>query len=155
VTLLGRGSTVHGYYRNNVQTGQSRIAVAADWIDDPSTGCFIKFDNAAVSDMTGVTGIAGNVDAHYLERFGAAVAMTAFGSGTNILQSLVSKGGNTYLSFGGGGGSGGVEEIASTILRKQMEIVPTITVYQGAMTAVFVNKILDFSPCYQLQLKGK
>jgi type IV secretion system protein VirB10 len=153
VTLLGRGSIVHGYYKNNVQAGQSRLAVAADWVEDPATGCFMSFDNAPVSDMTGVTGVPGNVNQHTLERFGAAVALTGFGVASNILQAAVSKGGNTYLSFNSGGGSG-VEEIANAILRKQIDIPPTITVNQGETIAVFVNKILDFSGCYKLQLKG-
>lgn len=155
VTLIDRGSIIHATYKNNVQNGQRRLAVAADWLDDPATGCNIQFDNAPMSDYIGVTGIPGNVDPHYLERFGAAVMLTGFGVGTNVLESALSKGGNTYLSFGGGGGGGnGVQEVASAILRAQANIPPTVSSFQGATVAVFVNKILDFSPCYKLELKG-
>lgn len=153
VTLLDRGSVVHGWYKNDVQTGQSRLFVQADWVEDKATGCFIKFDNAPVSDSVGRAGIPGNVDPHYLERFGAAMLLTVGQSGESLAQAALSKGGNTYLSFNGG--SGGLETIASAILRKQIEIPPTITVHQGTAIAVFVTKPLDFSPCYSLKLKGR
>jgi type IV secretion system protein VirB10 len=153
VTLLGRGSIVHGWYHNDIQTGQSRMFVQADWVHDPSTGCYIKFDNAPISDTIGQTGITGNVDQHIWERFGAAMLLTLGQGGESLAQAALSKGGNTYLSFNGG--SGGLDSIASAILRKQIEIPPTITVHQGTSIAVFVVKPLDFSKCYSLAIKDK
>ena len=77
--------------------------------------------------------------------------------GESLAQASLSKGGNTYLSFGGGGGGGsnGIDSIASAILRKQIDIPPTITVNQGSAVAVFITKVLDFSPCYDLSLKDE
>jgi type IV secretion system protein VirB10 len=153
VTLLDRGSIVHGMYDNKVMTGQARMAVAADWIEDPATGCNIKFGNAQLSDGLGRAGIDGNVDAHIAERFGAAVALTFAENAISLAQAALSKGGNTYLSFSSGGG--GVESIASEILRSQINIPPTITVSQGSAIAVFVTRPLDFSACYSLTLKDR
>lgn len=152
VTLLGRGSIVHGMYRNNIQQGQARIFVSADWVEDPATGCFIALGNAPISDPVGQSGIGGNVDTHIWERFGAAILLDIGESGMGLAQAALSKGGNTYLSFSSGGG---VESIASAILQKQINIPPTITVHQGAAIAVFVNKVLDFSSCYDLQLRDR
>ena len=151
VTLLGRGSIIHGYYRNNIATGQSRIFVAADWVHDPSSGCYMSFQNAPVADLIGQSGVQGNVDNKYLERFGAAMLLTLGQGGESLAQAALSKGGNTYLSFNGG--SGGLDTIASAILRKQIDIPPEITVHQGQQIAVFSTKVLDFSPCYSLALK--
>jgi type IV secretion system protein VirB10 len=155
VTLLSRGSIIEGWYHNHVQTGENRLFVQADWVRDPSTGCFIKFDTAPMADGIGQAGVPGSVDPHYLERFGAAVLLTLGQSGESLAQASLSKGGNTYLSFGGGGGGGsnGIDSIASAILRKQIDIPPTITVNQGSAIAVFITKVLDFSPCYDLALK--
>ncbi|MFL5252521.1 MAG: TrbI/VirB10 family protein [Rhodopila sp.] len=152
VTLLGRNSIVHGLYRNNVQQGQARVFVSADWVEDPATGCFISLGNAPISDPVGQAGITGNVDNHTWERLGAAIMLDIGQSGLGLAQAALSKGGNTYLSFSSGGG---VESIASAILQKQANIPPTITVHQGTAIAVYVSKVLDFSACYDLQLKDR
>lgn len=148
VTLLDRGSTIYGFYKNDVRNGQSRLAVAADWINDPVTGCYVSFDNAPMADDQGRSGLPGHVDNHYFERFGAAVVLSLVDAGLGVLQSALSAGGNTYLSFNGGGEMNGV---ASQILRKQIDIPPTITKNQGELIAVFINKPLDFSGCYELK----
>jgi len=151
VTLLDRGSIIHAWYHNNIQTGQARIFIQANDVVDPVSGCFVQFSNAPVSDTIGQTGVPGNVDNHYLERFGAAMLLTIGQGGESIAQSAMSQGGNTYLSFNGG--SGGLDTIANTILQKQINIPPTITVHQGDPIAVFVVKYLDFSPCYDIAIK--
>lgn len=159
VDLLSRGSQIHGWYRNNIQTGQARLFVAADWVHDPTTGCFIKFTNSPMADTLGRAGIDGNVDNHYLERFGAAMLLTLGEKALSIAQAMATNnnggGNNTYLSFGGGGGGGGgsLQSIATEILRSQINIPPTITVNQGADIAVFVTQPLDFSPCYDVRIK--
>jgi type IV secretion system protein VirB10 len=152
VVLLDRGSRIHGWYNNQVQTGQARLFVQADWVEDPASGCFVKFDNAPVADAIGQAGVPGSVDEHYMQRFGAAVLLTLGQGGESLAQAAVSKGNNTYLNFNGG--SNGVDTIASAILRKQIDIPPTVTVNQGSRIAVFVTKPLDFSPCYDLKTKG-
>ena len=153
VVLLGRNSRIHGWYHNQIQSGQNRLFVQADWVEDPNSGCFIKFDNAPISDAIGQAGIPGSVDEHVMQRFGAAMLLTLGQGGESLAQAALSKGGNTYLNFNGG--SGGLETIASAILRKQIDIPPTITVNQGTAIAVFVTKILDFSPCYDLKIKDR
>lgn len=152
VTLLDRGSIIHGFYSGTVQNGQSRIGIAADWVEDRTTGCFIKFDNAPFSTGLGVSGVPGNVDNHVWERFGAAMLLTLGDSSMSLAQAMLAHGGNTYLSFNGGGD---IQSVANTILQKQIGIPPTITVNQSTPVAVFVNKVLDFSPCYSLELKGR
>ena len=158
VTLLGRNSIVHGWYKNQVQTGQSRVFVQADWVHDPATGCFIKFRNAPIADSVGQAGVDGSVDEHNLQRFGAAMLLTLGQMGESLGQAALSKGnsnnGNSYLNFNSGGGSNGVEQIATMILRKQIDIPPTITVNQGAAIGVFNTEVLDFSPCYDIKVKG-
>lgn len=148
VTLLDRGSTIYGFYKADVHNGQSRLAVAADWINDPVTGCYVSFDNAPMADQQGRSGLDGHVDNHYFERFGAAVILSLTDAGLGILQSSLSKGGNTYLSFNSGGE---MSSVASQILRKQIDIPPTITKNAGEMIAVFVNRPLNFNGCYELR----
>jgi type IV secretion system protein VirB10 len=151
VTLLDRGSIVHGTYKNNLRNGQARIFVQADYVEDRATGCFINLDNSPIGDGVGRTGVAGDVDDHLFERFGAAVILSLVNSGMSLGQAALSNGGNTYLSFSSGGG---VDNLASQILRKQIDIPPTITVNQGTQISVLVRKPLDFSACYSLEVKN-
>lgn len=149
VTLLDRGTIIHANYSADVGTGQDRLSAPASWIEDPVTGCNVVLHDAPVSDPLGVAGIDGNVDNHYLERFGAAVLMSFASSGMSLAQAALQHGGNSYLSFNSGGG--GVESLANAILQSQVNIKPTITVNQGTAIAVFIQKPIDFSRCYRLQ----
>jgi type IV secretion system protein VirB10 len=149
VTLLDRGTIIHGAYSANVSTGQDRLSAPASWIEDPVTGCNVVLNNAPISDPLGVTGIDGNVDNHYMERFGAAVIMDLASTGASLGQALLQKGGNTYLNFNNGGG--GTESLANAILQSQINIKPTITVNQGTAIAIFIQKPIDFSRCYRLE----
>lgn len=152
VTLLGRGSVIHGMY-SAAQNGQSRLFVQADWVHDPNSGCFVSFANSPMSDTMGASGVPGSVDEHYMQRFGAAMLLTLGQGAESLAQASLSKGGNTYLSFNGG--SNGLESIASAILRKQIDIPPTITLNRGSDIAVFVTKVMDFSTCYDLKVKDR
>jgi type IV secretion system protein VirB10 len=151
VTLLDRGSVVHGWYHNNVRDGQARLFVVADWVEDKATGCAVKFDNVPMADSTGMAGVEGNVDQHIWQRIGAAMLLTVGASGESLAQAALSKGGNTYLSFNGS--TGGMDQVANAILQRSMNIPPTITLHQGQAISVFVTKPLDFSPCYDLRTK--
>jgi len=152
VTLIDRGSIIQGTYKGDVRNGQSRIAVAADWIWDKTTGCVVQLDNAPMADELGRAGLDGHVDNHIFERFGAAVILSMIDSGIQLGQAALSKGGNTYLSFSSGGDAG---NLASQILRKQIDIPPTITKNQGDRIAVFITKPLDFSACYDVALRSR
>ena len=151
VTLLGRGSIVHGIYSNATASGQSRLFVQADWVHDPASGCFISFQNAPMSDPTGEAGVDGSVQNHYLARFGAAMLLTLGQMGESLGQAALSKGGQTTVNLNSGGG---IESIAQAILRKQIDIPPTITLNQGSTIAVFTTRVLDFSKCYDLKVRN-
>jgi type IV secretion system protein VirB10 len=151
VTLLDRGSIVHGTYKNNLRNGQARIFVQADYVEDRATGCFINLDSSPIGDGVGRAGVAGDMDNHVFERFGAAVILSLVNSGMSLGQAALSNGGNTYLSFSSGSG---VDNLASQILRKQIDIPPTITVNQGTQISVLVRKPLDFSACYSLKVRN-
>jgi type IV secretion system protein VirB10 len=147
VTLLDRGTVITGQYKNDLNTGQARLFTQADLIRTPF-GCMVQVDHTPMTDALGRNGLDGGVDNHYLSRFGAGVLLSLVDSGLGILQSAVSKGGNTYVSFQ----SGDMSSLAQTILRSTINQPPTITKNQGDRIAVFVLKPIDFSGCYQLRV---
>jgi type IV secretion system protein VirB10 len=153
VTLINRGAIVHGKYSNSITTGQVRLSIAAEDMVDDATGCFVQFPSAPFSTPTGATGIPGSVDRHIAERIGPAVVLALTQSSINLAQTLLTKGGNTYLSFGNSGGGNGLEQIATEDLRSKANIQATISLPEGTMVAVYINKPLNFANCYSLALK--
>jgi type IV secretion system protein VirB10 len=102
-----------------------------------------------MADGLGRTGLDGNVDNHYLQRFGGAVLLSLVDGGLSLGQAALSKGNNTYLSIQSGDTSGLAEEI----LRNTINIPPTITVPQGKDVTIWVRYPIDFSPSYRLGLR--
>lgn len=149
VILMWTGDHVTGTYKNEVHEGQHRLfaitatAFTKEGIPVPLEG--------QMADSLGRSGIAGDYDAHILERFGAAGALTAFQSATSLAQASLSKGGsNTYLNLNSGGGT---EELASEILRSQIGIPPTISVPPGTIVSIMIDKPIDFSDALRVEAR--
>jgi type IV secretion system protein VirB10 len=142
IMLMPAGTQITGSYKSDVKTGQSRMfSFAGNAITQE--GIPVPLDSQ-MADSMGRTGIPGEVDNHYLQRFGASIALTAAQMASSILQASVSKGGNSYLSFSSGGG-GGVGDLSTEILRRQADIPPTIYVAPGTVVSVVVDHPIDFS----------
>jgi type IV secretion system protein VirB10 len=144
VLLMPAGTLIEGQYKSDVKTGQQRLFAFAGTAYTPE-GIPVPL-NSEVSDSLGRTGIPGEVDNHYPERFGAALALNLLEMGTQLAQAGLSQGGNQYINVGGGGGGGsGMSSIANTILQHQIDIPPTIYVQPGTVITVVVDHIIDFS----------
>jgi type IV secretion system protein VirB10 len=144
VLLMPAGTQITGQYKNNVQNGQHRLfAFAGSAIT--KEGIPVPLDSD-VGDGLGRTGIDGEVDNHYAERFGAALLLTAGDAALQLGQAELSKGSNaTNLNFSSGGGGGtGVSGIASQVLQAQIGIPPTIYVSPGAIVSIVVAHPIDF-----------
>jgi type IV secretion system protein VirB10 len=147
VALLDRGTKIIGEYKNNIAQGQNRLFTMAATAYTPS-GCVVPLDSP-MADGLGRAGLNGNVDNHTFERFGGAVLLSLIDSGLGVLQSAMSQGGNTYLTFQ----SGGISSLADQILRATINIPPTITKYQGERVTIFLRYPINFSSCYRLRAR--
>lgn len=152
IVLLPTGTVVVGTYKNDVRNGQSRLfaltgnAITQDGIPVPL--------NSPVADGLGRTGVEGDVNNHYVARFGAAIALTAAQAAIQLGQAALTSGNqsNTNFNFGsGGGGSGGIETLATEILRQQGTIPPTISVPPGAIVNIVVDHPIDFSEALHVE----
>ena len=147
VVLMDKGTRIVGEYRNNIQQGQGRLFTMAATAYTPN-GVVVPLDGP-MADGLGRTGLDGDVDNHYLQRFGGAVLLSLVDSGLGLGQAALSKGNNTYLTIQSGDTSGLAEEI----LRNTINIPPTITVPQGKDVTVWVRYPIDFWPSYRLGLR--
>jgi type IV secretion system protein VirB10 len=140
VRLLPAGTQIMGTYKNDVRSGQSRLfAFAGSAIT--KEGIPVPLDSQ-VADGLGMSGIAGDVDNHYMQRFGAAILLSAANAAVSLGQAVLSKGnGNTTLNLN----SGDSTSLAQEILRHQIDIPPTITVPPGTVISIVVDHPIDFS----------
>ena len=145
VVLLERGSKLVGETRGQVQQGSARLFVLWTEARTP-TGVVVPLASPG-TDALGRSGLDGEVDRHFWERFGAA-----------ILISLVDGAGQAAQRAGGSGtvvyDSGSSRDVATEALRGTIGIVPTITKHQGDRIQILVARDLDFRQVYQLQESG-
>lgn len=138
--LIPRGSRLVGQYKSSAAVGQTRAFVVWSRIITP-TGVTIDVGSPA-TDRLGRGGLDGEVDTHFVRRFGASILLTAISAGGQALANSASNGDSTTLVLGGSGQSSNPAAIA---LQKQMDIPDTIKVAQGVPVQVSVARDLDFS----------
>lgn len=131
--LILRGSRLIGDYRAGLARGQTRVFVIWTRLLQPD-GTDIALGSPGTDDL-GRAGLAGHVDRHFAERFGAALLLSIIGS-----SAVVAQDGNSVILDTSRSAAG----VASDSLQDSVDIPPTITVAQGASVQVFVSRDLVF-----------
>jgi len=134
--LVPRGSRLIGQYRSGIALGQSRTFVIWTRLIRPD-GASVQLASPA-TDALGRGGLDGDVDRHFLQRFGGAMLLTLL----NLGVSAATEASDTSIviaSTRAGADSVGVA------LSKDLDISPTVNVPQGSPVRVFVSQDLDFS----------
>lgn len=129
--LVPRGSRLVGQYQSGVQAGQKRAYVVWTRLLQPD-GVSVDLASPGTG-FDGTTGLAGDVDNKFFQRFGSAILLSVIGGLTAI------AGGGASVVLGGG------QSAATTALQQNGEIGPTIRVKQGEPIRVFTARDLDFS----------
>ena len=130
LVLIPRGSKLVGEYAANARRGQSRVFVIWRRLMLPN-GVDAIIDSPG-GDGLGLAGMTGEVDTHFLERFGAAILLSAIDSYTKQQSDSIAIYGNDLNSA------------ASTALQDSINIPPTIYVDQGQRVSVLLATDVDF-----------
>lgn len=133
--LIPKGSSLLGHYSGTVQQEQSRIIVVWTRIIRPD-GISIKLQ-AEGTDEVGQAGLTGNVNHHFLTRFGQASLLSLLGVG--IASSSISPSEIYTLSL-----ANGFASTSKDSLQVSSQIKPTITIKAGSSVAVYVNHDISF-----------
>ena len=147
--LIPRGARLIGTYDNQVAGGQGRLLVAWTRLILPD-GRSMQLPGLALADPQGQTGTTGRVTNHWGRVFGHALLLSAIGAGVQLSQPRQS----TVLASPSAGqvaaGAVGQElsSVALEILRRGMDVAPTITIPQGQPFNVFLNGDLVFDAAY-------
>lgn len=152
--LLPKGTMLVGEYRSGIARGQSRVLIV--WNRAlRSDGTSVSLGSYGTDDL-GRSGVAGFVDKHYLERFGAASVLSIVGGVSSFIAGLNSNGSSSSSSSTSDDAqtqaqqtiSQTMAEMANTALKDSIDIPPTIHIDQGTQIMVFVRRDLDFSELY-------
>ena len=147
VVLMEKGTQVVGEYRGNVRRGSSRMFVLWSRAKTP-TGVVVNLASPA-TDALGRAGFDGEIDNHFLERFGGALLLSIVGDAGQIAGRQLSEGGlqiNTAQS--------GSQSAAAIATENSINIPLTLNKNQGELVSIFVARDLDFSSVYSLRVTG-
>jgi type IV secretion system protein VirB10 len=143
--LIPRGSRLLGQATPVTQFGQQRLAVAFHRLVF-ADGHFVSLERYQALDQVGETGLRDKVDNHYLQTFGAALAVGALAGFAqhDTRVGLDESAGDTYRQ----GMSSSVTQSSMRILDRFLNRLPTITIREGHRIKVYLSA--DFSlPEYQ------
>ena len=142
VVLMERGTKLVGETRSEVRAGQARVAILWNEARTP-TGVILSL-NSPGTDALGRAGVAGTVDRHTGERFGAAVLLSVLDA---AVGGLVARGAGPGAIFYN---AQSAHDVATEALRNTISIPPTISVAPGARVMVSVVRDIDFRAVYRL-----
>lgn len=142
--LIPKGTRVIGKYSSSVSFGQSRVLVVWQRLIFPN-GKSINLDNFEGADMSGYSGLVGDVDNHTLKLLQGVVLSSILGAAAGI----VDDNGNNRSSWKNSAGRGAGEEIVTigeSIAGRLLSVQPTIKIQPGTRFNIMVNSDLVLEP---------
>lgn len=138
--LIPKGARLIGRYRSGLVRGQTRVFVIWNRVLRQD-GVSINIGSMGTDDL-GRSGLAGDLDTHFFERFGSSILLSLIDAGLQIGVSSLGDQNSATVALESGSDFSKSAEIA---LENSIAIPPTIRVDQGKRIKVFVAKDLDFS----------
>jgi type IV secretion system protein VirB10 len=142
VVLLERGTKLVGETRGQVQQGAARLFVLWSEARTP-TGVVVPLASPGTDEL-GRSGLPGEVDRHFWDRFGAALLISVVEGA--IQAASQSQGGGGTVIYNPSTSS----DVATEILKGTINIAPTVTKHQGDRIQILVARDLDFRRVYAL-----
>jgi type IV secretory pathway VirB10-like protein len=149
--LVPKGARLLGTYEHEVGAEQRRLLVAWTRLIFPD-GRSVVLPALPAKDRSGAGGLADHVDRHESRVFGTAALLSLVGAGAQLAQP---NGG--YGVWGGAPSTGQamagavgqqLADVATQMLRRDLDVRPTIHVRQGMPFNVFLNVDLTFPAPY-------
>jgi type IV secretion system protein VirB10 len=141
--LLERGTKLVGETRGEARQGLARVFVLWTEARTP-TGVVIALASPG-TDALGRSGLTGQVNRHFVERFGAAILLSIIDAG---VQAAAQSGGTSVVV-----NPSNSSDVITEVLKSTVNIPPTVTVKHGSRIQVLVARDLDFRTVYRLVTK--
>jgi type IV secretion system protein TrbI len=152
--LIPKGARLVGTYDSDVSSNQRRLFVAWTRMILPD-GRSLALPNLETKDRSGAGGVADRVDQHRRRTFGTAALLSLVGAGAQLAQPNGGYGAlGAYPSAGqiaAGAAGQQLAQVATEMLRKQMDVQPTIRIRQGMPFQVFLRTDIVFPGPYRAE----
>lgn len=147
VVLLERGTKLVGETRGQVQQGAARVFVLWTEARTP-TGVVVPLASPGTDEL-GRSGLPGEVNRHFWDRFGAAILLTVVNGAVQGAVNSQNQGGSVVVS------PSTSTDVMAELLRGTIDIPPTVTKAQGDRIQVFVARDVDFRSVYALRVANE
>ncbi len=142
--LMERGSKLVGETRGEAHQGQARIFVLWTEARTP-TGVIVPLASPGTDEL-GRSGLPGEVNRHFFQRFGAAILISVI---DGAVQGEIASRSNGAVVVN----PSTSQDVMTEVLKDTINIPPTITKAQGDRIQVFVARDLDFRGVYELKAR--
>lgn len=143
VVLLERGTKLVGETRGQVRQGSARIFVL--WTEARTPRGVVVPLASPGTDELGRSGLSGEVDRHFWDRFGAAILVSVIDGAVQAAAQSNSNGGTVIYN------PTTSRDVMTEVLRSTIDIPPTVTKANGDRIQVLVARDLDFRTVYELR----
>ncbi|MGV1764067.1 TrbI/VirB10 family protein [Rhizobium rhizogenes] len=141
ILLIPQGTRVIGQYDNNVQFGQSRVLLVWNRLIFPN-GRSIVLERQPGADAEGYAGLQDGVDYHWWDLAKAAGLSTLLSVGAE----LATNDDDRLIQAIRNGGQDTINDAGQQIIRRQLNIAPTLTIRPGFPVRVIVTRDLVLEP---------
>lgn len=144
--LIPQGTKVVGAYSSNIIYGQSRLLVAWNKLIFPN-GDTLNLDGMQGASQDGYTGFEDQVDNHYFRIFGSAFLLSSISAGIALSDnSDTNSEKETASDKAIAQAIQQMGQVASEMIRKNMNISPTLKIRPGYKFNIFVTKDIILEP---------
>ncbi len=143
VVLLERGTKLVGETRGQVQQGQARVFVLWSQARTPQ-GVVVPLDSPGTDEL-GRSGLPGQVQRHFWERFGAAMLVSVVDGAVQAGVQASNRSSGTVIYA-----PSASQDVLTEVLKDTLNIPPTVIKRNGDRIQILVARDLDFRPVYEL-----
>jgi type IV secretory pathway VirB10-like protein len=140
--LIPQGSKLIGVYDSQVSFGQSRVLLVWTRLIFPN-GRSIVLERQSGADSEGYAGLEDQVDYHWSRLFMAAALSTLLGVGSELGASNTD---NDIVRALRRGSSDSLNQTGQQIVRRNLNVQPTLTIRPGFPVRIMVNRDLVLAP---------
>ena len=141
IVLLERGTKLVGETRGQVGQGAARVFVLWTEARTPA-GVIVPLDSPGTDEL-GRSGLPGDVNRHFWERFGAAMLISVIDGAVQATAQSSNRGSGSIIY-----NPSASENVLTEVLKETINIAPAIIKHNGDRIQVLVARDLDFRPVY-------
>ncbi len=145
--LVPKGTRLVGTYDDQIAYGQGRALVAWTQMVFPD-GRVVELPGLPGVDLQGASGLQDRTDRHLGRVFGAAVALAAVGTGLELATPDTDGLDLSPQAVGSAQVAIELSRVATQVLRRELDVQPTISVRPGYRLLVFLAREMQFDGPY-------